>query len=191
MQINTEKDPDNYLSYYKRATAYLSLGRNNAAVEDFSKILDLKPDFDQALIQRAKIYAKEGDFDLAKKDLEKYTKTHPKDAEAAALVSDWRLIQCCHVNLTQETHSCKQWRTQKSNLKKHKRQWRLDGSTNASSLLPASCRRHRNLPDFGWSEHSAILQREKLKKQLVIWRKQLVVHQRFYALEYWYRLLSL
>ncbi|KAI9247441.1 hypothetical protein BDA99DRAFT_525928 [Phascolomyces articulosus] len=81
-----QKDPDNYLSYYKRATAYLSLGRNNAAADDFSKILDLKPDFDQALMQRARIYVKEGDFSLAKMDLEKYIKNHPKNTEAAALL---------------------------------------------------------------------------------------------------------
>lgn len=82
-----EQDPSNYLTYYKRATAYLSLGRTNAAVEDFSKILDLKPDFEKALMQRARIYAKEGDFELAKKDLEKYLESHPKDAEATTLVS--------------------------------------------------------------------------------------------------------
>ncbi|KAI8141624.1 hypothetical protein BJV82DRAFT_618496 [Fennellomyces sp. T-0311] len=81
-----QQDPDNYLSYYKRATAYLSLGRNNAAADDFSKILDLKPDFDQALMQRARIYAKEGDFALAKADLQKYLKTHPTDEEAKLLL---------------------------------------------------------------------------------------------------------
>ncbi|KAI7847290.1 hypothetical protein BDC45DRAFT_452043 [Circinella umbellata] len=80
-----QQDPENYLSYYKRATAYLSLGRNNAAAGDFSKILDLKPDFEKALMQRARIYAKEGDFELAKKDLETYIKSHPKDTEAASL----------------------------------------------------------------------------------------------------------
>lgn len=74
------------MSYYKRATAYLSLGRNNAAVEDFTKILDLKPDFDQALMQRARIYAKEGDFEMAKADLEKYIASHPDNTEAASLV---------------------------------------------------------------------------------------------------------
>ena len=62
------------------------MGRNNAAAGDFSKILDLKPDFEKALMQRARIYAKEGDFELAKKDLETYIKSHPKDTEAASLV---------------------------------------------------------------------------------------------------------
>lgn len=79
-------DPENYLTYFKRATAYLSLGRNNAAAEDFSTILNLKPDFDQVLIQRARIYLKEGSFNLAIKDLEKYVSNHPKDKEAITMV---------------------------------------------------------------------------------------------------------
>lgn len=65
----------------------MSLGRNNAALEDFTKILSIKPDFHQALLQRAKIYSKEGNLDLSKKDLETYIKLNPSDTEAAALVS--------------------------------------------------------------------------------------------------------
>jgi DnaJ family protein C protein 3 len=80
-------EPDNYLTYFKRATAYLSLGRNNAAADDFTTILNLKPDFDNALIQRARIYLKEGEFELAIKDLTTYIKNHPKDKEAEAMVS--------------------------------------------------------------------------------------------------------
>ena len=79
-------DPENYLTYFKRATAYLSLGRNNAAVDDFSKILDLKPDFDQVLLQRARIYVKEGSFSLAILDLEKYISNHPQHEESIRLV---------------------------------------------------------------------------------------------------------
>jgi DnaJ family protein C protein 3 len=81
------KDPANYISYYRRAATYLSLGRNNAALEDFSKILTIKPDFDQALLQRAKIYAKEGNLELAKKDLDAYLHHRPSDADAVTLVS--------------------------------------------------------------------------------------------------------
>ncbi|KAF7722367.1 DnaJ sub C member 3 [Apophysomyces ossiformis] len=81
------KDPENYLSYYKRATAYLSLGRTHAAVEDFSKILRLKPDFNQVLIQRARIYVKTGEFGLAAKDLEKYLAAQPNDNEATTLLA--------------------------------------------------------------------------------------------------------
>jgi DnaJ family protein C protein 3 len=66
---------------------YISLGRNQAAVDDFTKILNLKPDFDKALYQRARIYAQEGAFDLAKMDLETYLKNHPDDASALDTVS--------------------------------------------------------------------------------------------------------
>ncbi|CAO3633538.1 unnamed protein product [Cunninghamella echinulata] len=81
-------NPMNYISYYKRATAYLSLGRNQAAAEDFTKILSLKPDFDKALFQRAKIYIQNGEFDLAKKDLKQYLKNHSKDDEALQMLND-------------------------------------------------------------------------------------------------------
>ncbi|PHZ12279.1 protein prenylyltransferase [Rhizopus microsporus ATCC 52813] len=63
-------DPNDYISYYKRATAYLSLGKTNPAIEDFSKILTLKPGFKQALLERAKLYLADGEYKLAKQDLE-------------------------------------------------------------------------------------------------------------------------
>lgn len=42
-----ELDPNSYLNYYKRATAYLSLGRQQAALDDFDAILRLNPGFAQ------------------------------------------------------------------------------------------------------------------------------------------------
>ncbi|KAI8996939.1 hypothetical protein BDB01DRAFT_840509 [Pilobolus umbonatus] len=69
-----QRDPSDYLSYYKRATAYLSLGKSSAARDDFTKILDLKPGFERALLERAKLYMSEGELDLAKIDLEDYKK---------------------------------------------------------------------------------------------------------------------
>lgn len=70
------------MTYFKRATAYLSLGRNHAAAQDFSTILSLKPDFDQALMQRARIYIKEGNFESAIQDLKRYLNNRPTDKEA-------------------------------------------------------------------------------------------------------------
>lgn len=72
MLLYIAQDPSDYLSYYKRATAYLSLGRTSSAIDDFSTILDLRPGFDKALLQRAKLYANDGDFSLAKNDLLKH-----------------------------------------------------------------------------------------------------------------------
>ncbi|KAK0387115.1 hypothetical protein NLU13_5428 [Sarocladium strictum] len=60
------RDPSNYLTFYKRATTYLSLGRTNQAADDFNKVLALKPGFESAHVQLAKIKAKTGDWDSAK-----------------------------------------------------------------------------------------------------------------------------
>ncbi|KAI9470010.1 MAG: hypothetical protein EXX96DRAFT_388443 [Benjaminiella poitrasii] len=87
------KEPDNYLTYFKRATVYLSLGRNLAAVDDFTRILDLKPDFHKALLQRARIYVKDGNFDLAIEDLSKYLITNPGDSEAEQLLDSVKTAQ--------------------------------------------------------------------------------------------------
>ncbi|KAF8950933.1 hypothetical protein BGZ52_001036 [Haplosporangium bisporale] len=77
-----DKDPSNYLSYFKRAATYLTLGRSNQALADFTTILRLKPDFGQALIQRGKIYTKSGDFAKAKQDLETFSASHQSDPQA-------------------------------------------------------------------------------------------------------------
>nr|CAG8484394.1 11888_t:CDS:2 [Entrophospora candida]CAG8485172.1 9931_t:CDS:2 [Entrophospora candida] len=73
------QEPDNYLSYFKRATTHLALKSNSFALQDFSKVLELRPDFDQALIQRAKLFITEGSLAEAKRDLTKYFKKAPKD----------------------------------------------------------------------------------------------------------------
>ncbi|KAK9762124.1 hypothetical protein K7432_012447, partial [Basidiobolus ranarum] len=83
-----EKDPSNYLTYFKRATTYLSLGRSNAALEDFNKILSIKPDFEQALFQRAKINLKEGFLSKAKSDLNEYIKNNPSSSEGKKYLED-------------------------------------------------------------------------------------------------------
>ena len=40
-------DPFNYLSYFKRATVYLAIGRAKSALPDLDKVIELKPDFRQ------------------------------------------------------------------------------------------------------------------------------------------------
>lgn len=42
-----ELDPTAHANYYKRATAYLSMGRHNAALDDFEQILKINPGFVQ------------------------------------------------------------------------------------------------------------------------------------------------
>ena len=38
-------DPRNYLTYFRRATVYLALGKSKSALPDLSKVIELKPDF--------------------------------------------------------------------------------------------------------------------------------------------------
>lgn len=59
------RDPSNYLSIFKRATVYLSLGRTSQAQDDFNNVLSLKPGFQGAHIQLAKIKARTADWDGA------------------------------------------------------------------------------------------------------------------------------
>lgn len=56
------KDPNNYLTLFKRATAYLSIGRSSQATDDFNKVLALKPGFQGAHVQLAKIKLKTADW---------------------------------------------------------------------------------------------------------------------------------
>lgn len=42
-----ELDNTSYSNYYKRATAYISLGRNGAAIDDLDRIVELNPAFVQ------------------------------------------------------------------------------------------------------------------------------------------------
>jgi len=63
-----KKDPLNYLTLFKRGATYLSLGRSSQASADFDAVLSLKPDFEAALLQRAKLKTKGGDWTGAKSD---------------------------------------------------------------------------------------------------------------------------
>lgn len=43
--LSEDLDAQNYLAYFRRATAYLAIGRSKAAITDLSKVIELKPDF--------------------------------------------------------------------------------------------------------------------------------------------------
>ncbi|KAK8069282.1 DnaJ domain-containing protein [Apiospora phragmitis] len=60
------RDPSDYLTFFKRATTYLSLGRTSQATEDFNKVLTLRPGFEGAHIQLAKIKSRSADWEGAK-----------------------------------------------------------------------------------------------------------------------------
>jgi DnaJ homolog subfamily C member 3 len=61
-------DASDYLTRFQRGITYLSLGRNAQAGADFDKVLTLKPGFEGALLQRAKIRAKNADWAAARDD---------------------------------------------------------------------------------------------------------------------------
>jgi DnaJ family protein C protein 3 len=79
--VAISRDPNNYLTYFKRATTYLSLGRTAQATQDFDKVLDIKPGFEGALQQRARIKAKGGEWEAARKDYTAYGKAAEELAE--------------------------------------------------------------------------------------------------------------
>src|ERR1700712_4195438 len=66
--VAISRDPNNYLTYFKRGATYLSLGRAALAQVDFDKVLSIKPGFEGALLQRARIKSRNGDWDAAKED---------------------------------------------------------------------------------------------------------------------------
>jgi DnaJ family protein C protein 3 len=71
-----KKDPTNYLTIFKRGATYLSLGKSSQASADFDAVLSLKPDFEAALLQRAKLKSRAGDWSAARKDFQKAGRSH-------------------------------------------------------------------------------------------------------------------
>ena len=81
--------PGDYLLFYKRATAYLSLNRHTNALDDFSKVLDLTSgEFDRAILMVSKIHMKDGDWTRAKDTLDSYAAKAPSDPEVGELRED-------------------------------------------------------------------------------------------------------
>ena len=66
--VAISQDPKNYLTIFKRGATFLSLGKTAQANQDFDRVLSIKPDFEGALLQRAKIRRKNCDWDGAKRD---------------------------------------------------------------------------------------------------------------------------
>lgn len=61
------RDPNDYLTYFKRATTYLSLGRTIQAADDFQRCLELRPGFEGAHLQLGKLKARTADWEGAQK----------------------------------------------------------------------------------------------------------------------------
>ncbi|KAL2194589.1 hypothetical protein P885DRAFT_42753 [Corynascus similis CBS 632.67] len=86
------RDPTNYLTFFKRATTYLSLGRTSQATDDFQKVLSLKPGFEGAHVQLGKLKARLGDWDAAKEHYQQAKKTEElanlEEAKGAAALAE-------------------------------------------------------------------------------------------------------
>ena len=62
------RDPSNYLTLFQRGATHLSLGRSAQASADFDNVLRIKPGFEGALLQRAKLKARNADWLSARDD---------------------------------------------------------------------------------------------------------------------------
>ncbi|KAH6614781.1 hypothetical protein B0J18DRAFT_309337 [Chaetomium sp. MPI-SDFR-AT-0129] len=86
------RDPTNYLTFFKRATTYLSLGRTSQATDDFQKVLQLKPGFEGAHVQLGRLKARFGDWDTAKEHYEHARKVEElaalEEAKGAAVLAE-------------------------------------------------------------------------------------------------------
>ena len=87
------RDPKNYLTLFQRGVAYLSLGRSTKAGDDFDKVLSIKPDFEGALLQQAKLKSKNADWAGARANYKKAKKLDSREyqnleeAEGAAVLA--------------------------------------------------------------------------------------------------------
>ncbi|KAG0717119.1 DnaJ subfamily C member 3 [Chionoecetes opilio] len=78
-------DPNNFLSYYRRATVYLALGRSRTGLQDLDEVIRLKPDFNAARAQRGGVLVKLGRLEEAHIDLENVLRREPGHEEANRL----------------------------------------------------------------------------------------------------------
>lgn len=73
------RDPTNYITIFQRGAAYLSIGKNSQASSDFDRVLELKPDFEGALLQRSRLNARSAHWQEALQDLERAGKKSTDD----------------------------------------------------------------------------------------------------------------
>ncbi|XP_043508586.1 dnaJ homolog subfamily C member 3 [Frieseomelitta varia] len=77
-----EGDPNNYLTYYKRGTVYLALGKAKFALLDLDRVLELKPDFTSARLQRGNVLLKQAQFEKAEADFRDVLAVEPQNSDA-------------------------------------------------------------------------------------------------------------
>lgn len=75
-------DPENYMTYFRRATVYLAMGKSRSALPDLNKVLELRPDFIAARIQRGNVLLKQGSLQDAQADFLKVVDQDHQNTEA-------------------------------------------------------------------------------------------------------------
>lgn len=91
-----DADPFNYLTYYTRATVYLAIGKIASALKDLTKVIELKPDFTSARVQRGNLLLKQGRLDEAHIDYENVLRIDPINSEA---INGYNLIEPLRRNI--------------------------------------------------------------------------------------------
>ncbi|GAB0088734.1 dnaJ homolog subfamily C member 3 [Sergentomyia squamirostris] len=82
-----EGDSSNYLTLFKRGTVYFALGKARNSLSDFSRVLELKPDFNTARAQRGIVYLKLGDYENAEVDFRSVLMEEPYNDDVNYLFS--------------------------------------------------------------------------------------------------------
>ena len=80
--VAVARDPQNYMTIFRRGAAYLQLGKGSYASQDFDRVLAIKPTFEAALVQRANIRSRNGDFTKAIEDYKKAGKKNDQEVKA-------------------------------------------------------------------------------------------------------------
>lgn len=70
----TDLDPTSFRLHLSLAQTQLSLSRHPAALQSFSRLLELQPTYNQAHLWRGKILAKEGEFEKAREEVDRWEK---------------------------------------------------------------------------------------------------------------------
>ncbi|MCX5848823.1 MAG: tetratricopeptide repeat protein [Deltaproteobacteria bacterium] len=70
-------NPDAFLAYYNRGTAYAKIGQYKNAIRDYNMAIRIKPDYADAYNNRGLIYGQHGQYQLAIKDFNKVIGLNP------------------------------------------------------------------------------------------------------------------
>lgn len=110
-----EYSPNQYLFYFKRATAYFSLGQHAMALNDFDRVLALTSErFALSHFIKSQIHTKDGHFLKAKQSLQQFISIRRADSEGkhdirvSQLLSDISQGEILAENVARE-RDCRLW----------------------------------------------------------------------------------